>query len=106
MSLRACAPVFLGFDDPLVAELCPARELCDDVPRGCLEEVKAGFVGANEQRAQIPDPVALGAHRCGGGTRAIFEIGDVPAGDVRLDQIHGHALDASPASAEAKWRNP
>jgi hypothetical protein len=77
--------VLLGFDDAFVAEFRPSREFGDDLLRDCFEEVKAGLVSADEHRAEIPDRVAFVGHRLGGGARSILQIGDVPAGDIRLD---------------------
>jgi hypothetical protein len=103
---RACAAGLLGFDDPLVAQPCPAPEFGDDILRGCFEEVEARLVGADEDRAQIADLAAFAAHRRSGGARSVLQIGDVPARDVRLDQVGVHSLDATPTSAVPKWRNP
>lgn len=98
--------MLLDFDDAFVAELCPPREFPDDVLRASFEEVKAGLVGTDEHRAEIADRVAFVAHRLGGSPRSIFQIGQVSAGDVRLDQVRGHALEATPMEGKPKWRNP
>src|SRR3989440_9671001 len=52
------APVLLGFDNPLVTEFGATGHLGDDVFRGCVEEVEARLVGADEHRAQngLRDP--------------------------------------------------
>jgi len=89
------APVLLGFDNPLVTEFGATGHLGDDVLRSCVEEVETRLVGADEHRAQITDYVTLVVHRHRGGARTILQIGQVPAGDIRLDQICGHRLDGT-----------
>jgi DNA-binding CsgD family transcriptional regulator len=98
--------VLLGFDDAFIGELCPPRDFGHDVLRDCLEEVEAGLVSADEHRAQIPDRVTFVGHRLGGGARSILQIGYVPTGDIRLDQVRGHSLEATATKGTPKWRNP
>jgi len=89
-SARGREPILLGFDDAFVVEACPPREFDDGVLRDRVKEVKAGLVGTDEHRSEIPDHTALVLHRFGGGVRTFLEIGHVPDGDIRLDQIRGH----------------
>jgi len=104
--LCVSVPMLLGFDHAFVAEVCPSREFGDDVLRVCFQEVKTGLVCTHEHRAEIPDRVSFAAHRLGGRTCSILQVGQFSAGDIRLDQVRGHLLEATPAPGAPKWRNP
>lgn len=87
--------MLLDLDEAFVTEVRSPREFGDKLLRSCFEEVKAGFVGSKVNRAEISHRVAFGAQRRSSGVRSIFQIGQFSAGDVRLDQVRGHALEAT-----------